>query len=74
MKYDIFISYKRRGTSSATAAYLYELLLNKGYNVFFDRKELRSGMFDEQLLAHISDAQRGHHIIRGLLFGCMLQH
>ena len=57
MKYDIFISYKRRGTSSATAAYLYELLLNKGYNVFFDRKELRSGMFDEQLLTHISDAK-----------------
>ncbi len=57
MKYDIFISYKRRGTSSATAAYLYELLLKKGYNVFFDRKELRSGMFDEQLLTHISDAK-----------------
>ena len=57
MKYDIFISYKRRGTSSATAAYLYELLLNKGYNVFFDRIELRSGMFDEQLLAHITDAK-----------------
>ena len=32
MTYDIFISYKRRRTSSATAAYLYELLLNKGYN------------------------------------------
>ena len=57
MKYDIFISYKRRGTSSATAAYLYELLLKKGYNVFFDRKELRSGMFDDQLLTHISDAK-----------------
>jgi TPR repeat protein len=57
MTYDIFISYKRRGTSSATAAYLYELLLNKGYNVFFDRKEMRSGMFDEQLLNHISDAK-----------------
>ena len=57
MKYDIFISYKRRGTSSATAAYLYELLLKKGYNVFFDRKELRSGMFDEQLLTHISNAK-----------------
>ena len=40
MKYDIFISCKRRGTSSATAAYLYELLLKKGYNVLFDRKEL----------------------------------
>ena len=41
MKYDIFISYKRRGTSSATAAYLYELLLKKGYNVIFDHKGLK---------------------------------
>ena len=56
MKYDIFISYKRRGTSSATAAYLYELLLQKGYNVFFDRKEMRSGRFNEQLLEHIGNA------------------
>jgi hypothetical protein len=56
MKYDIFISYKRKGTSSATAAYLYELLQQKGYNVFFDRKELRSGRFNEQLLEHISNA------------------
>lgn len=57
MTYDIFISYKRRGTSSATAAYLYELLIKKGYNVFFDRKEMRSGKFDEQLLEHITNAQ-----------------
>ena len=56
MKYDIFISYKRKGTSSATAAYLYELLQQKGYNVFFDRKEMRSGKFNEQLLEHISNA------------------
>ena len=56
MKYDIFISYKRKGTSSATAAYLYELLQQKGYNVFFDRKEMRSGKFDEQILEHISNA------------------
>ncbi len=56
MKYDIFISYKRRGTSSATAAYLYELLQQKGYSVFFDRKEMRSGKFDEQLFEHISNA------------------
>ena len=56
MNYDIFISYKRKGTSSATAAYLYELLQQKGYNVFFDRKEMRSGKFNEQLLEHISNA------------------
>ena len=56
MKYDIFISYKRKGASSATAAYLYEILLQKGYNVFFDRKEMRSGKFNEQLLEHISNA------------------
>ena len=56
MKYDIFISYKRRGASSATAAYLYELLRQKGYNVFFDRKEMRSGKFNDQLLEHISNA------------------
>ncbi|MBR3284708.1 MAG: SEL1-like repeat protein [Bacteroidales bacterium] len=56
MKYDIFISYKRKGTSSATAAYLYELLQQKGYNVFFDRKEMRSGKFNEQILEHITNA------------------
>ena len=56
MKYDIFISYKRKGTSSATAAYLYEMLQQKGYNVFFDRKEMRSGKFNEQILEHISNA------------------
>ena len=56
MKYDIFISYKRRAASSATAAYLYEFLRQKGYNVFFDRKEMRSGKFNEQLLEHISNA------------------
>ena len=56
MKYDIFISYKRKGASSPTAAYLYEFLQQKGYNVFFDRKEMRSGKFNEQLLEHISNA------------------
>ena len=56
MTYDIFISYKRLGASSATAAYLYEILQQKGYNVFFDRKEMRSGKFNEQLLEHIQNA------------------
>lgn len=37
MNYDIFISYKRLGASSATAAYLYEILQQKGYNVWRSR-------------------------------------
>ena len=57
MNYDIFISYKRLGSSSATAAYIYDLLTKKGYSVFFDRKEIRQGKFNEQLLTHIESAQ-----------------
>ena len=55
MKYDIFISYKRK-PSSATASYLYHILQQRGYNVFFDRKEMRSGKFNEQILEHIGNA------------------
>ena len=57
MQYDIFISYKRLGVSSASAAFIYDLLTKKGYNVFFDRKEIRQGRFNEQLLTHIEGAQ-----------------
>ena len=56
MGYDIFISYKRLGVSKATASYLYEMLQQKGYNVFFDRKEMRTGKFNEQLFEHIKNA------------------
>ncbi len=56
MKYDIFISYKRGGSSSATAAYLYDLLTKKGYSVFFDRKEIRQGQFNTQLFEQIENA------------------
>ena len=56
MKYDIFISYKRGGSSNATAAYLYDVLTKKGYSVFFDRKEIRQGQFDTQLFEHIENA------------------
>ena len=55
MKYDIFISYKRK-PSSATASYLYHILQQRGFNVFFDRKEMRSGKFNEQILEHIGNA------------------
>ena len=57
MKYDIFISYKRRGSSSVTAAFIYDLLTRKGYSVFFDRKEIRQGKFDTQLFTHIQEAK-----------------
>jgi len=56
MTYDIFISYKHLGVSKNTASALYNLLIQKGYNVFLDRKELRSGNFNTQLLDHISSA------------------
>lgn len=57
MNYDIFISYKRRGASLAAAPYLFELLQQRGYNVFLDTKEMRSGHFDDQLLEYISNAK-----------------
>lgn len=57
MQYDIFISYKRRGTSSATAAFVYDFLVRKGYTVFFDRKEMGQGYFDDQLYEYINKAK-----------------
>ena len=57
MQYDIFISYKRRGTSSATAAFIYDFLIRKGYTVFFDRKEMSQGYFDNQLNECIDKAK-----------------
>lgn len=57
MVYDIFISYKRRNTSSAVAALVYNYLTQKGYKVFFDRKEIRQGRFNEQLYNHIEGAK-----------------
>ncbi len=57
MQYDIFISYKRKGTSSATAAFVYDFLIRKGYTVFFDRKEMGQGYFDNQLNEYIDKAK-----------------
>lgn len=56
MAYDIFISYKRRPISKATAPRLYDFFVNKGYNVFFDKKEMRSGNFNTQIYEHIENA------------------
>ena len=43
--------------SSAIAALVYNYLSQKGYRVFFDRKEIRQGRFNEQLYNHIESAK-----------------
>lgn len=52
MKYDIFISYRRKGGYD-TAKHLYDLLSRDGYKVSFDIDTLRNGDFDVQLLDRI---------------------
>lgn len=54
MKYDIFISYKRK--SLATANNLYYRLTTRGYSTFFDLEEMRMDNFDTQLLKYIEEA------------------
>ena len=51
-QYDIFISYRRDG-GSEMARLLFEKFKSLGYSVFFDREELRSGVFDVRLYAAI---------------------
>ena len=55
MKYDIFISYKRK--SLATANNLYYRLTTKGYSTFFDLEEMRRDNFSIQLLNYIENAK-----------------
>jgi len=52
MKYDIFISYRRKG-GYETAKHLYDLLSRDKYNVSFDIDTLRSGDFDVELYKRI---------------------
>ena len=54
MTHDIFISYRRKG-GFETARYLYDHLKWDGYTVTFDLDSLRSGRFDEALLARIDE-------------------
>lgn len=51
-KYDIFISYRRKGGYD-TAKHLYDLLTRDGYSVSFDIDTLRNGDFDVSLLQRI---------------------
>lgn len=55
MKYDIFISYRR--TASETATLIAEKLRSFGYRVFLDVETLNSGKFNEQLLAEIAQCK-----------------
>ena len=54
MKYDIFISYRRKG-GFETAKHLYDLLSRDGYYVSFDIDTLRNGDFDTALLGRIEE-------------------
>ena len=51
-KYDIFISYRRKGGLQYAVA-LQSMLLNIGYSVFLDVRDLSSGHFDTALLKRI---------------------
>lgn len=55
LKYDIFISYKRK--SLPTANNLYYRLTTRGFSTFFDLEEMRRDDFNVQLLKHIENAQ-----------------
>lgn len=69
MKYDIFISYKRK--SLPTANNLYYRLTTKGYSTFFDLEEMRRNNFDTQLLQYIENANDIFVILEeGSLDGC----
>lgn len=55
-KYDIFISYRRKG-GFETAKHLNDLLTRDGYKVSFDIDSLRSGDFDAQLYERIDQCK-----------------
>ena len=51
-RYDIFISYRREGGEDF-AKHLHDILVGKGYSVFFDTDTLKSGDFNVELLEKI---------------------
>lgn len=56
MEYDIFISYRRDG-GEQTAKSICDKLTDKGYKVFLDIEDLRSGAFNEKLYSVIEQCQ-----------------
>lgn len=73
MRYDIFISYKRKNI--ATANNLYYRLTTKGYSTFFDLDEMRKDDFDKQIFSYIESAKDIFVILdKGSLDGCKKDH
>jgi uncharacterized protein (TIGR02145 family) len=56
MKYDVFLSYRRKG-GFETAKHLFDLLTKDGYKVCLDLTTLREGDFDKALLSRIDECQ-----------------
>lgn len=56
VRYDVFISYRHDG-GQYLALLLYEHLIQKGVNVFWDKACLRAGHFDEQLYEKIEQSR-----------------
>lgn len=56
VRYDVFISYRHDG-GQYLALLLYEHLMQKGVNVFWDKACLRAGHFDEQLYQKIEQSR-----------------
>ena len=52
--FQIFISYRRMG-GDVYGRLIYELLSQKGYNVFLDKKSLNAGRYDKKLLEIIDN-------------------
>lgn len=55
MKYDIFISYRRKG-GAEKARPLKSELERRGYRVFLDFDELKDGVFDQRIMEAIDEA------------------
>lgn len=69
LKYDIFISYKRKSLS--TANNLYYRLTMRGYSTFFDLEEMGRDNFNVQLLNYIENAKDVFVILEeGFLDAC----
>ena len=69
IKYDIFISYKRK--SLPTANNFYYRLTTRGYSTFFDLEEMGRDNFNVQLLKYIENAKDVFVILEeGSLDGC----
>ena len=49
MSYDIFISYRRKGSGAGVAGEMQSKLQNRGYKVFLDVDNIGSGAFPDQI-------------------------